>query len=56
LKVWESKLWLTLSMIAYSDSYSEKRFKKMYGKGAEIIDVTNVPQITKTMNKLFLQK
>ena len=41
---------------SYSDSYSEKRFKKMYGKGAEIIDVTNVPQITKTMNKLFLQK
>ena len=41
---------------SYSDSYSEKRFKKMYGKGAEMIDVTNVPQITKTMNKLFLQK
>ena len=41
---------------SYSDSYSENRFKKMYGKGAEIIDVTNVPQITKTMNKLFLQK
>ena len=41
---------------SYSDSYSENRFKKMYGKGAEIIYVTNVPQITKTMNKLFLQK
>jgi hypothetical protein len=31
-------------------------FKKMYGKGAQDIDVTNVSQITKTMNKLFLQK
>jgi len=41
---------------SYSDSDSEKRFKKMYGKGAEMIDVTNVPQITKTMNKLFLEK
>ena len=40
----------------YSDSYSESRFKKMYGKGAEMIDVTNVAQITKTMNQLFLTK
>ena len=40
----------------YSGSYAEERFKKMYGKGAQVIDVTNVPQITKTMNKLFLQK
>jgi hypothetical protein len=31
-------------------------FKKMYGKGAKLIDVTNVSQITKTMNQLFLQK
>jgi len=31
-------------------------FKTMYGKGAQDIDVTNVSQITKTMNKLFLQK
>jgi hypothetical protein len=31
-------------------------FKMMYGKGAQDIDVTNVSQITKTMNKLFLQK
>src|SRR6056300_655686 len=31
-------------------------FKKMYGKSAQDIDVTNVSQITKTMNKLFLQK
>jgi len=41
--------------VNYYDT-SEKRFKTMYGKGAEVIDVTNVPQITKTMNKLFLQK
>jgi hypothetical protein len=31
-------------------------FKKMYGKGAKLIDVTNVAQITKTMNQLFLAK
>src|SRR6056300_239067 len=31
-------------------------FKKMYGKGAKLIDVTNVAQITKTMNQLFLTK
>ena len=31
-------------------------FKTMYGKGAKLIDVTNVAQITKTMNELFLAK
>lgn len=31
-------------------------FRKMYGKGAHGIDVTNVSQITKTMNNLFLSK
>jgi Mg-chelatase subunit ChlD len=31
-------------------------FKRMYGKGAKLIDVTNVSQITKTMNQLFLEK
>ena len=31
-------------------------FKRMYGKGATRIDVTNVQQIIKTMNKLFLSK
>jgi len=35
---------------------SSDLFKTMYGKGAQDIDVTNVSQITKTMNKLFLQK
>jgi hypothetical protein len=38
-----------------SDEPSEG-FKKMYGKGARKIDVTNIAQITKTMNQLFLQK
>jgi len=40
----------------YGSDSAEQRFKKMYGKGAQVIDVTNVPQITKTMNKLFLEK
>lgn len=31
-------------------------FKTMYGKGAKLIDLKNVSQITKTMNGLFLQK
>ena len=31
-------------------------FKKMYGKSSKFIDVTNVAQITKTMNELFLKK
>jgi len=39
-----------------SGSSSERQFKEMYGKGAQVIDVTNLSQITKTMNKLFLEK
>ena len=31
-------------------------FRTMYGKSAKSIDVTNVLQISKTMNELFLQK
>ena len=31
-------------------------FKTMYGKSSKLIDVTNVAQITKTINGLFLQK
>jgi hypothetical protein len=31
-------------------------FKTMYGKGAKLIDITNVSQITKTINQLFLTK
>jgi len=40
----------------YSYGSTLDRFKKMYGKGASMIDVRNVSQITKTMNKLFLTK
>ena len=40
----------------YTSSYEEKSFKNMYGKGAKMIDVQNVNQITKTLNQLFLQK
>jgi hypothetical protein len=40
----------------YDNSTDERAFKRMYGKGAKMIDVTNVNQITKTMNQLFLQK
>ena len=41
-----------------SNVYTELKnaFTTMYGKGASFIDVTNVSQITKTMNNLFLQK
>jgi hypothetical protein len=38
------------------DGEPSEGFKTMYGKGAKLIDVTNVSQITKTMNGLFLQK
>jgi len=38
------------------NSSDARSFKKMYGKGAKMIDVTNANQITKTMNQLFLQK
>ena len=31
-------------------------FKRMYGKGAVLVDITNISQITKTMNRLFLEK
>ena len=40
----------------YSDGRVSEGFKMMYGKGAKGIDVTNISQITKTMNELFLQK
>jgi hypothetical protein len=41
-----------------SNVYTELKnaFTTMYGQGASFIDVTNVSQITKTMNNLFLQK
>jgi len=37
-------------------SYDRRSFKTMYGNGAKFVDVTNLNQITKTMNQLFLQK
>jgi hypothetical protein len=40
----------------FDNSSDERSFKRMYGKGAKMIDVTNVNQITKTMNQLFLTK
>ncbi len=40
----------------YTGGSDERSFKTMYGKGAKMIDVENVNQITKTMNQLFLQK
>jgi hypothetical protein len=51
----------TLSYYVEEARYSSSNepstgFKTMYGKGAKAIDVTNVSQITKTMNELFLQK
>ena len=38
------------------DSSDARSFKRMYGRGAKMIDVTNANQITKTMNQLFLTK
>ena len=38
------------------DGEPSEGFKRMYGKGAKKIDVTNIAQITKTMNQLFLTK
>ena len=39
-----------------ASSYEKRSFQTMYGKGAKFVDVTNLNQITKTMNQLFLQK
>ena len=50
------------TMSYYVEDYSwggdkpSEGFIKMYGAGARKIDVTNVGQITKTMNQLFLTK
>ena len=38
------------------ESSDARSFKRMYGKGAKMIDVNNVNQIRKTMNELFLAK
>ena len=49
----------TLSYFVDETDYTNepsRGFRKMYGKGARKIDVTNVSQITKTMNEMFLSK
>lgn len=46
-----------VSDVTYSTSSEPSRgFKMMYGKGAKFIDVKSIPQITKTMNEMFLNK
>jgi hypothetical protein len=40
----------------YDSARTSAAFKRMYGKGAKFVDITNISQITKTMNSLFLQK
>ena len=37
----------------YGDAYGSDRFKTMYGKDSEFIDVKNVAQLAKTLNKKF---
>ena len=38
------------------DSWSKRMFGMSYGKSANYIDVTSVNQVSRTMNKLFMQK
>tara|TARA_R110000851_G_scaffold14145_5_gene48058 strand:- start:160 stop:2358 length:2199 start_codon:yes stop_codon:yes gene_type:complete len=38
---------------SYDVSYGMESFKQMYGKSAEVINVTNLIPLTKTLNKLF---
>ena len=49
-----------MSYYVGEDGYNEDRymgeFKRMYGKNSEFIDLTNVTQIAKSMNKKFLEK
>jgi hypothetical protein len=40
----------------YGNGQVSEGFRMMYGKSAKSIDVTNVSQISKTINDLFLQK
>ena len=35
---------------------AENNFKKMYGKDASFINIDNINEITKTLNKLLLKK
>ena len=38
---------------SYDASYGMESFKQMYGKSSEVINVTNLIPLTKTLNKLF---
>lgn len=40
----------------YHSERQKETFREMYGNGATFIDVTNMNQVTKTMNQLFLEK
>lgn len=40
----------------YDRSRSMEDFKRMYGKDASFINVTNVMEVSKSMNKMFLEK
>jgi hypothetical protein len=40
----------------YDRGNSMKYFKAMYGKDASFINVTNVMEVSKSMNKMFLEK
>jgi len=42
-----------LSYFISTDSYSEDKFKQMYGKAAKTIDVTSIIPLSKTLNKMF---
>jgi len=44
------------SSVYTSETSVTKAFKIMYGKGAKFINVNSIPQISKTMNELFLSK
>tara|TARA_B100000745_G_scaffold179110_1_gene117308 strand:- start:49 stop:594 length:546 start_codon:yes stop_codon:yes gene_type:complete len=41
---------------SYDGDSNKNDFKKMYGKDAHFINVTNVFEVAKTMNKMFLDK
>ena len=40
----------------YSSERGEQDFKTMYGNDASFINVTSVMEVSKSMNKMFLEK
>jgi hypothetical protein len=49
----------TIQVVPMTQDYGstlKSQFQRMYGKDSQFIDVTNVMDIAKTMNKLFLSK